>query len=699
VSESSVRIERWVCVHGHFYQPPRDNPWTGHIDRQPSATPFHDWNLRITAECYRANVAAPLVNSSGSITRLVNNYSRMSWNMGPTLLSWMREHERTTYEAIIASDRVSRERCGGHGAALAQAHGHLIMPLASRRDKQTQVRWGIEDFRWRFARLPEGMWLPECAVDTETLEVLAAEGILFTVLAPHQASQWRPMRPRDGLWQTSAIDPGRVYRCRLPSGKSIDIFFYDGATSQAVAFDRLLADGGRLVDRLTARGPLEASSSSEQPPLCHIATDGESYGHHHRFGDMALAWALVAMDHDPRVHVSNYAEYRARFPAQHEVQIVEDSSWSCSHGTLRWREDCGCNSGGRPGWKQHWRRPLRDALEWLRDQIDRTLDEVGSLLLRDPWTARDSYIDLMLDPSERSWSRFFTTHSAHPLTLEEQDRVKKLLGASHLGMSMFTSCGWFFDDLSGIETVQILQYAARAAELLNEVGGVDATASFVDRLSLARSNLTEFGDGRNIWHHLVEPARRSVILLSDRESVREQVATVDQELEQLFARSLSLYPLARASLGELPTTLRTMAQVVLRRQAVRELSKPEPSFDRLRLIVESATENAVSLDEPAVSQAASQALATLITRCEEAARQGDPSEDLLGIASATATAVRGLFPTIDLFSARTAAYRLFQMFAADWQRRGQAGDKKSQQRSESLRHITDALNLAPIVES
>lgn len=694
-ANESPRADRWVCVHGHFYQPPRENPWTGVVDRQPSATPFHDWNQRITNECYRANTAAPLMDAQGRIARLVDNYACMSWNMGPTLLSWLREQDRSTYDAIIMADRASRERFSGHGSAMAQAHGHVIMPLASQRDKVTQVRWGVADFVWRFGRQPEGMWLPECAVDTETLEVMAAEGILFTVLAPHQAAAWRPMR--SDAWQTGPIETGRVYRCPLPSGRSIDLFFYDGPVAQAVAFEKLLADGARFVDRLRSRGPLEASSPAAlgQPPLCHIATDGESYGHHHRFGDMALAWAFDSLARDGRTRLTNYGEYRARFPAQHEVQIVEDSSWSCAHGTLRWREDCGCNSGGRPGWRQAWRRPLRAALEWLRDQIDRTLDDVGGLLLKDPWAARDAYIGLVLDGSERNWTRFFATHGNHALTDAEQQQVRLLLATAHHGMSMFTSCGWFFDDLSGIETVQVMRYAARAAELLEQVGGGVIMPALLDRLALAHSNLLDEGDGRSVWQRHVEPARRDALLASTRQNVLTQVAGVEAELAQLFARARSLYPDARAALGELPTSLRTVAQLVLRRQAIEELSQPEPSFDRLRFIVETAQENAVSLDEPAVAKAASAALTALLARCEDGAREGAPDVALFKTAAASALAVRELFPSIDLFGPRLLAYRLHQLVAADWHRRGQAGDAAAQARSAALAKIVTAMNLAP----
>ena len=354
---------KWVCIHGHFYQPPRENPWLEAIEPQPSAHPYRDWNERITAECYRPNMAARVVDNDNQIIRIVDNYQRMSFNVGPTLMSWLELHAPDVHQALVDADAASQLRFSGHGSAMAQAYNHVIMPLASLRDRSTQVRWGIADFRKRFGRAPEGMWLPECAVDTASLEALAAEGILFTVLAPHQAKAWRPA---NGEWRHTAVDPGRAYKYPLPSGRTIDLFFYDGAVAQAVAFERLLADGHKIIERMINRGHAEG----DEPTLCHIATDGETYGHHHRYGDMALAWALAQVEGGWQgTRLTNYGEFRARVPATWEVQLVENSSWSCAHGVERWREDCGCNSGGKPGWNQRWRRPLRDALDFLRDQV------------------------------------------------------------------------------------------------------------------------------------------------------------------------------------------------------------------------------------------------------------------------------------------------------------------------------------------
>jgi len=497
----SAVSEKWVCVHGHFYQPPRENPWLEAIEPQPSAHPYRDWNERITAECYRPNAAARVVDNGNQIIQIVDNYQRMSFNVGPTLMSWLEAEAPDVHAALIEADRASMRRFGGHGSAMAQAYNHMIMPLATPRDRATQVTWGIADFVKRYGRKPEGMWLPECAVDTASLEALAAQGIAFTVLAPHQAKAWRPP---GGAWRTTPIDPGRVYKCALPSGRSIDLFFYDGATSQAVAFERLLANGHQIIARMTARGPAEGG----QPTLCHIATDGETYGHHHRYGDMALAWALAQVEQGWNgTRLTNYAEYRVKVPATWECQLLDDSSWSCVHGIERWRSDCGCNSGGRPGWNQRWRRPLRDALDWLREQATGALEHVGKLLFEDPWAARDGYIDVLLARTPEARDRFLAAHASHVLDPQERVRALSLMEMSRHAMLMYTSCGWFFDELSGIETVQCMQYAARVAELIAEIGGDPVESRFVERLAIAQSNLPDEGDGRKVWAQRVRPAR------------------------------------------------------------------------------------------------------------------------------------------------------------------------------------------------
>jgi hypothetical protein len=520
--------DKWVCIHGHFYQPPRENPWLEAIEPQPSAHPYRDWNERITAECYRPNAAARVVDGTNHIIEIVDNYQRMSFNVGPTLMSWMEDFAPDVHASLIEADRASARRFGGHGSAMAQVYNHIIMPLASPRDRATQVRWGIADFVHRYGRRPEGMWLAECAVDLASLESLAAEGIAFTVLAPYQAKAWRPP---NGAWRTEPVDPGRAYRCPLPSGRSIDLFFYDGQTAQAVAFERLLADGHQIIARMTARGPTEDGT----PPLCHIATDGETYGHHHRYGDMALAWALSQVEQGWNgTRLTNYAEFRAVVPATWEVQLAENTSWSCVHGIARWREDCGCNSGGHPGWNQAWRRPLRDAFDWLREQSAAALEHVGRLLFNDVWVARDAYISVVLQRNPQARDEFLAAHASHVLDPGERVRALSLMEMARHAMLMYTSCGWFFDELSGIETVQCMQYAARVAELIEDIGGAPVEAELVNRFALARSNIPDEGDGRKVWAQRVRPAR------IDPEKVCGHVA-VHTLVEPDAAKSIDVY--------------------------------------------------------------------------------------------------------------------------------------------------------------
>ncbi|HMF75802.1 MAG TPA: DUF3536 domain-containing protein, partial [Bryobacteraceae bacterium] len=428
----------YLCIHCHFYQPPRENPWLEEIELQDSAYPYHDWNERITAECYGPNLAARILDEQQRIARIVNNYSKISYNFGPTLLSWAAEHSPTEYKGIIDSDKQSQKYFSGHGSAVAQAYNHMIMPLASRRDKITQIRWGLDDFVFRFGRPPEGMWLPETAVDLETLDLMAEAGINYAILAPHQAKAVRPLEGGD--WRDvsgSKIDPTRAYLVKTPSGRAINLFFYDGPISQAVAFEKLLHDGGGFAARLTGA----FSSERTWPQLMHIATDGETYGHHHRHGEMALAYALNTVETRKTAKITNYGEFLALFPPTHEVLIINNTSWSCVHGVERWRSNCGCN-GGRPGWNQEWRRPLREALDWLRDHITPRFEALGAKLLSDPWAARDGYISVVLDRTSESRVRFGQQHFARILTAEEQVTVWKLMELQRHAMLMYTSCGW-----------------------------------------------------------------------------------------------------------------------------------------------------------------------------------------------------------------------------------------------------------------
>ncbi len=496
---------RYLCIHGHFYQPPRENPWLEAIELQDSAAPYHDWNERVTAECYAPNSAARILDSQGRIAKIVSNYSALSFNFGPTLLSWMKDKAPETYQGILEADRISAQRFSGHGSALAQCYNHMIMPLANARDKLTQIIWGIEDFRFRFGRDPEGMWLPETAVDLETLDLMAQHGIQFTILAPSQA------KTMDGVDVTGQrIDPARAYRQKLPSGRSIHLFFYDGPVSQAVAFERLLDDGARFAQRL-----IDAFSDlREGPQLAHIATDGETYGHHHAFGDMALAYALDLIENSGMAKITNYGEFLELHPAEHEAEILENTAWSCVHGVGRWNANCGCNSGGRGEWNQEWRAPLRQALDWLRDEIAPCYEKMAGRFFKDPWAARNNYIHVILDRSAESRDRFAAANFRRK-AIKAADRVTiwKLLEMQRHAMLMYTSCGWFFDELSGIETVQVIQYAGRVVQLAEELFGDEIERRFLEKLAVAKSNLPEHANGAVIYEKFVKPAQVDLLKL------------------------------------------------------------------------------------------------------------------------------------------------------------------------------------------
>ena len=495
-------MERYLCIHCHFYQPPRENPWLEAVEVQDSAYPYHDWNERITAECYAPNSAARILDNDKRIVKIVNNYSKISFNFGPTLLSWMEEKVPDIYESILRADKESQQTFSGHGSALAQAYNHMILPLATGRDKYTQVLWGIRDFEHRFGRFPEGMWLPEAGVDLDTLEALADLGIRFTILAPHQAKQVRKFGQRWRNLEGAQIDPTKPYLVRLPSGRSITVFFYDGPISRAVAFEGLLSSGEKFAQRLISG----FSDSRRWPQLMHIATDGETYGHHHPHGDMALAYALDYIESNNLAKLTNYGEYLEKHPPADEAEISNNTSWSCAHGVERWRSDCGCNSGMRPGWGQHWRKPLRDSLDWLRDSLAVEYEEKARQLLKDPWAARDEYINVVLDRSVKTRNAFISEHQLRKLTDEEKIIVWKLLEIQRHAMLMYTSCGWFFDELSGIETVQVIMYAGRAIQLAREVLDRDFETEFLKRLALARSNVEALGNGARIYNTWVKPA-------------------------------------------------------------------------------------------------------------------------------------------------------------------------------------------------
>ncbi len=492
-----------VCIHGHFYQPPRENPWLGEVEIQDAAYPYHDWNERISAECYAPNSAARILDNEKNIINIVNNYAKMSFNFGPTLLSWMERHELEIYSAILEADKVSKNTFSGHGAAIAQAYSHMILPLADSRDKQTQIIWGIQDFIHRFKRKPEGMWLPETAVDLETLDILAEHRIAFTILSPLQASRARKIGNRD--WTEVAggkIDLKRPYTVRLPSGKTIAVFFYDGPLSHDIAFGDLLNNGEVFAQRM-----LQAFSQEQtKAQIVHIATDGESYGHHHRFGDMALAYCLDKIESSGIANLTVYGEYLEKYPPEYEVEIVENSSWSCPHGVERWRSNCGCNTGKHPTWTQEWRAPLREAMDWLRDQARSLYSGKMVNFVKDPWAMRNAFIQVVLEREETNVESFFHKQKIADLGSTDKITVLKLLELQRNAMLMYTSCGWFFDDISRIEAVQVMMYAGRVLQLVKETSGEDLESGYTERIERAPSNHKAFENGAQIYARYVKPA-------------------------------------------------------------------------------------------------------------------------------------------------------------------------------------------------
>lgn len=515
--------EKYICIHGHFYQPPRENAWLEVIEVQDSAHPYHDWNERISAECYAPNTASRLLDQNGVIKNIINNYAKISFNFGPTLLSWMASNDPETYKAILDADQESIKNFGGHGSAIAQVYNHIILPLANKRDKETQIIWGIRDFEFRFKRKPEGMWLAESAVDLESLELLVKHGIKFTILAPRQAKAFRKSK---GIWKNASeetLDTRISYRCNLPSGNNIMLFFYDGNVAQGVAFDGLLNDGKKFADRLLSC----FDDETDEPQLVNIATDGETYGHHHRYGEMALAYCLDHIERHKHSNLTNYAEYISKFNSVYEVQIHENSSWSCVHGVERWRNDCGCNSGGMPHWNQMWRKPLRETLDWLRDELIVLFEREGAKILRDPWLAREDYINVILDRNVETVRDFLGKHCLQEV---QANSVLRLMEVQRNAMLMYTSCGWFFDEVSGIETTQIMQYACRAMQLASQTTEVNLEEEFLKRLEVVPSNIPSLGNAANIYNKYVVPSKTNL----QRVGMHYAVASIFEEDPESF---------------------------------------------------------------------------------------------------------------------------------------------------------------------
>ncbi len=538
--------KKYICIHGHFYQPSRENPWLEDIELQDSAYPFHDWNEKISEECYKGNSNSRILDKQGNIIKIVNNYSSISFNFGPTLLSWMEKHQPEIYQTVLEGDKISQKRYHGHGSAIAQVYNHIIMPLANDRDKYTQIYWGIKDFQTRFRRYPEGIWLSETAVDYRTLEIMADLGIQFTILAPHQAKKIRKMEentPWQEVNQTS-LNTKQPYVCHLPSGKSINLFFYNGSISHEVSFGDILSNGEKLANRLL----ITFSQDNSQTELVHIATDGETYGHHHRFGDMALAYCLHYIEENKLATITNYGEYLEFHPPDHEVEIVENSSWSCSHGIERWRSDCGCYCGIHPDWQQKWRKPLREAMDWLRDQSIQIFEQEASAYFKDVWQARNEYISIVLNRNPDHIESFLQEYSSHPLNSEEKTKALTLLEMQRNAMLMYTSCGWFFDEISGIETIQILQYAARCIQLIQRFANHSPEEKYLKILEQAPSNISRYQNGAKIYQLLIKPAIIDLIRVAAHYAIS---SLFDGDQKSIFCYQINQRKINRLENGKL----------------------------------------------------------------------------------------------------------------------------------------------------
>jgi alpha-amylase/alpha-mannosidase (GH57 family) len=502
--------EVYLVIHGHFYQPPREDPYTGEIDLQDSAYPWHDWNERITDECYRSMVFSRVLNGFGKIERIVNNYEYISFNFGPTLLVYLEKYHKKVYEKILEADYNSRNRNNGHGNAIAQAYNHMILPLASDRDKITQIEWGLRDFEKRFGRTSEGMWLPEAAVNDIVVQFLIDYGIKFVILSPHQVEKvkvgqnWVDVSKGD-------IDFSKPYILKEPNGEIV-VFFYNGYLSHAVSFNHLLRSAEGFKSAILS----QVANINSQKVFLSIATDGEVYGHHEPFGDMCLSYLVTTNEIEKVFNFTNFANVIDIIKPTQEVILKKGhnslgTSWSCAHGVDRWYRDCGCTTGSQPGWNQAWREPLRNAFDYLRDELYSLAEVTIGSYLKDIWKARNDYIDLVFIRSSltpNQWEKhiedFLSSHKAQELTKDQRETVLKFLEALYNEMLMYTSCGWFFADISGIETVQVMRYASYIFYLLEDHIRPEVKNRFLEILSKAKSNIAQFNDGRWIFENWIE---------------------------------------------------------------------------------------------------------------------------------------------------------------------------------------------------
>mgnify|MGYP000678019889 FL=1 len=473
-----------VVIHHHLYQPPREDPWLEVVPTEPSAAPDHDWNARINRECY-ARLAASEAHlrdrraatrdpdARAGLARVVNLYAWCSFDVGATLCEWLDAEAPETMRAMQAGDAASVRRWG-HGNAIAAPYHHVILTLASPRERTTEIRWGIRDFRRRFQREPEGIWLPECAADEDTLDAVAKEGIGFTILAPYQ------VHGHDGS--------GMPVRWRGASGRSLTIVPYDGALAGDVAFGGLLRDAPALAQRLSPH----RDAADQRPDRCTtLATDGETFGHHHKSGDSTLTDALSMVVQQASSRVTNSASLVAMYPPTTDVRLVSPSAWSCAHGVERWRSNCGCRLDGSTPAAQQWRGPLRAAIERLSHHAHDVFEHDGRALFRDdPWDVRDRYGDVVAQDGEALEQ--FARRELPPDASEQQvQRARELLELARATMRTFTSCAWFFDDVDRIEVRQVLRYAARSIELTGHASRL--MPEFVQWLAPATSGAPNAG--------------------------------------------------------------------------------------------------------------------------------------------------------------------------------------------------------------
>jgi alpha-amylase/alpha-mannosidase (GH57 family) len=672
-------MERYICIHGHFYQPPRENAWLGRIEWQDSAYPYHDWNEKVTADCYLPNASSRILNGEGYISRIVSNYARISFDFGPTLLTWMESSNPDVYRKIIEADRQSRKNYSGHGSALAQVYNHMIMPLANHRDRYSQVFWGIRDFEYRFGRRPEGMWLPETAVDLETLDIMAELGLKFTILAPHQAKRAR--RIETSRWKDVSdgrIDTTRAYLVDLPSGRQFTVFFYDVPVSSAVSFEDILKNGDTFARRL-----LDAfSDKRNHPQLVHIATDGENYGHHHRYGDMALAYALHHIEANNLAKLTNYGEFLEKYPPTHEAEIIEKTSWSCVHGIDRWWSDCGdkTGSGNHPDWNQKWRTPLRNAFDWLRDSLAGQYEEKACKLLKDPWAARDGYIDVILDRSPESVNRFFNKYASHELNEDERVTALKLLELQRHAMLMYTSCGWYFDELSRPEPVQVIQYAGRVMQLARELLGDGVEEGFLKILEQAKSNMPEQGDGKRIYEQLVRPvmfrAEASISYDEQRKTLNSllesAIAGIEKSFRPLFEQ---LYPPARFSAelgGPVPEAFHSAAELIINMDLHRAVKSDHIDAVQVRDLINTAEKWQIKTDTAGIGYHLKGNLEQMAAALAE-----DPSDARLKNVLAAVSLAWGLPFPVDLWNVQNIFWDMLAKTYPEFKRKAETGDQKA----------------------